>query len=73
MIDVKTQLEIFQIKWVNRLISGEDAAWKTIPRYYTERYGKDFVIFKMNIGHTRNLRQVVMPPFYQNMLKTWVN
>ena len=23
MIDVKTQLEIFQIKWVNRLISGE--------------------------------------------------
>ena len=73
MIDVKTQLEIFQIKWVNRLISGEDAAWKTIPRYYTERYGKDFVIFKMNIGHTRNLRQVVMPLFYQNMLETWVN
>ena len=27
----------------------------------------------MNIGHTRNLRQVVMPPFYQNMLETWVN
>ena len=71
MIDIKTQLETFQIKWINRLITGENATWKIIPRYYTDKYGMNLLLFKMNLGHTRNLRQVALPHFYLNMVETW--
>ena len=27
----------------------------------------------MNFGHTRNLRQVALPHFYQNVVETWVS
>ena len=40
MIDVRPQLEIFQIKWVQRLISSDGASWKSIPRFHLDKYGK---------------------------------
>ena len=63
MIDIKTQLEKFQIKWIHRLITGENATWKIIPRYYSDKYGINFLLFIMNFGHTRNLRKVALPHF----------
>lgn len=72
MVDVKQQLEIFRIKWVNRLITSENASWKIIPSFYFDKYGKEFLIFKMNIGNLRNLQSLDIPVFYQNILETWV-
>ncbi|MCU7801185.1 MAG: reverse transcriptase family protein, partial [gamma proteobacterium symbiont of Lucinoma myriamae] len=73
MVDIRTQLKTFQIKWVNRLIMNDNANWKIIPRYYFDKYGKDFIIFRMNIGHMRNLSDVNLPNFYKDTLETWVD
>lgn len=73
MIDVRSQLETFQIKWVQRLISPDDASRKSIPRFHFDKYGKNFCIFKMNLGQVRNLRSIALPIFYRNILETWVN
>ena len=56
MADVKTQLKTIQIKWVNRLISGDEMNWKVIPKYYFNKYGNDFLVFKMNFGGIKELK-----------------
>lgn len=47
MVDVKQQLEIFRIKWFNRLITSENASWKIIPSFYFDKYGKEFLKLSM--------------------------
>ena len=44
MIDVRSQLETFQIKWVQRLISSDDASWKSIPHFHYDKYGNFFFV-----------------------------
>lgn len=73
MVDIKTQLQTFQIKWINRLISHDDMNWKIISKTYFDKYGKIFTLFKMNFGCDRNLKCVRLPLFYKNLLKAWVN
>ena len=73
MADVKTQLKTIQIKWVNRLISGDEMNWKVIPKYYFNKYGNDFLVFNMNLGGIKELKDIKIPSFYKNILETWVN
>ena len=63
MPDIKSQLQTLQIKWINRLISEEDMSWKTIPTHYFDNYGKNFLLFKMNIGELKNLAEIKLPHF----------
>ena len=72
MVDVRCQLETVQIKWVNRLMTSEEATWKIISRFCIDKYGKDFSLFKMNLGQVQNLQTIALPTFYRNMLETWV-
>ena len=73
MVDIKTQLQTFQIKWVHRLVNGNDANWKTIPQFYFDKYGKHFSLFKMNFGSEKNLKNIKLPSFYKNLVSAWVN
>ena len=73
MADVKTQLKTIQIKWVNRLISGDEMKWKVIPKYYLNKYDNDVLVFKMNFGGIKELKDIKIPSFYKNILETWVN
>ena len=59
MVDLKTQLQTFQIKWVNRLISQDDMNWKIIPKFYFSKYGKNFALFNMNFGCVRNSKRKI--------------
>ena len=68
MIDIKTQLQTFQIKWVLRLISDNDTTWKIIPKFHFEKYGKNFALFKMNFGTGKNLKDIKLPNFYKNLI-----
>ena len=72
MPDIKSQFQTLQIKWVNRLISDDDMNWKIIPKHIFDRYGKNFLLFKMNIGNMKNL-EIKLPPFYRSLLETWIN
>ena len=73
MADVKTQLQTFQIKWVNRLISDDEMNWKVIPKFYFNKYGNNFLLFKMNFGSIKELKYIKLPSFYKNILETWIN
>ena len=73
MIDIKTHLKTFQIKWVLRLISDNDATWKIIPKFHFQKYGKNFTLFKMNFGTEKNLKDIKLPNFYKNLITAWVN
>ena len=73
MIDIKTQLQTFQIKWVLRLISDNDTTWKIIPKFHFQKYGKNFALFKMNFGTEKNLKDIKLPNFYKNLITAWVN
>ena len=73
MADVKTQLKTIKIKWVNRLISGDEMNWKVIPKYYFNKYGNYYLVFKMNFGGIKELKDIKIPSFYKNILETWVN
>ena len=73
MPDIKSQLQTLQIKWINRLISKEDMSWKIIPTYYFDKYGKNFLLFKMNTGVVKNLAEIKLPHFYRSLLETWLN
>ena len=55
IVDIEQQLDIFRIKLANRLITIENANWKIIPNFYFDKYGKEFLIFKMNLGDLCNL------------------
>ena len=57
MVDIKTQLQTFQIKWVHRLVNGNDANYKTIPQFCFDKYGKHFSLFKMNFGSEKNMKK----------------
>lgn len=72
MVDIKAQLKSFQINWVNRLINKENANWKSIPTLYFDKYGKDCLIFEMNIGELKNISEKKLPMFYRNILEAWI-
>ena len=72
MVDIKAQPKFFQINWVNRLLNKENANWNIIPKLYFDKYGKDFLIFKMNIGELKNISEIKLPMFYRNILEAWI-
>ena len=45
MVNIKTQLQTYRIKWVNRLILDNDMNWKIIPTFHFDKYGKHFALF----------------------------
>ena len=71
MVDIKTQLQTFKIQCVHRLVTGNDANWKTIPQFYFDKYGKHFPLFKMNFGSEK--KNIKLPSFYKNLVSEWVN
>ena len=44
MVDIKTQQQTFQIKWVHRLVNGNDANYKIIPQFYFDKINMENTI-----------------------------
>ena len=47
--DIEAHIDVLNINWVKRLCNGVDGNWKVIPRLCFNTFGKDFLLFKMNI------------------------
>jgi hypothetical protein len=59
--------------WVSRFVSGEMDNWKLIPYKYFRQFGKNWLIFSMNIEYKKikdYLRYI--PDFYKEILQTWI-
>ena len=77
MTDIDKYINAIQITWVKRLTNDDDkdSNWKIIPKFYFNRYGQNFFIFKMNATNINifpNIKENI-PEFYLNVLQAWLN
>jgi uncharacterized protein YcgL (UPF0745 family) len=43
------------VSWVKRLLSSKTSNWKVIPRKYLDKFGKNWLIFKMNMDNGKSI------------------
>ena len=73
LFDIETFFNAQKIKWVKALLEPNIATWKIIPQFYLENYGKQILIFSMNIENINNLNEIEkLPDFYRDLLKFWL-
>ena len=73
MIDIGSYFASLRASWVSRFVSGEMDNWKLIPHKYFRQFGKNWLIFSMNIEYKKikdYLRYI--PDFYKEILQTWI-
>ena len=73
MIDIGSYFASLRASWVSRFVSGEMDNWKLIPYKYFRQFGKNWLIFSMNIEYKKMkdyLRYI--PDFYKEILQTWI-
>ena len=76
MIDIDKFIEAIQIKWIKSLLQETEANWTLIPRFHYNNFGKNLIIFKMNVGQIKNLNKDLtknVPEFYIELLKIGSN
>jgi hypothetical protein len=43
------------VSWVKRLLSSETSNWKVILKKYLDKFGKNWLIFKMNMDNGKSI------------------
>ena len=75
MIDIKSHFATLKVKWVFRLLESTSENWALIPKLFFNRYGQNFLVFRMNLG-IQNLKHLPtiqeIPQFYLEILKCWL-
>ena len=57
------------------LLEEKEAKWTLIPRFHYEKFGKNYLLFQMNIDNIKHLNVELIkniPEFYTELLKTWI-
>jgi hypothetical protein len=49
MCDTTSFFKSIKLKFVKSLLNDEEANWKILPNYFLNVFGKDFLIFYMNL------------------------
>lgn len=71
MLDLTSHITTLQCSWVKNL-KTDNSLWTIIPKHYLNQYGKNLLIFSMNVKELKNLNNHVnIPTFYQDILKSW--
>ena len=73
MIDIGSYFVSLRASWVSRFVSGEMDNWKLIPYKYFRQFGKNWLIFSMNIEY-KKIKDYFryIPDFYKEILQTWI-
>ena len=73
MVDINTYFKSLKASWVKRLLSSETSNWKVLPRKYLDKFGKKWLIFKMNIDNGKSIENFNnIPEFYKEIINRWV-
>jgi hypothetical protein len=73
MVDINTYFKSLKVSWIKRLPSSETSNWKVIPRKYLDTFGKNWLIFKMNIDNGKLIENFNdIPVFYKEIINCWV-
>jgi len=56
------------------LLNRDSANWKVIPHFYFDQYGRDFLVFYMDIDVFKNLPKLKLkiPKFYDDLINIWI-
>jgi hypothetical protein len=64
MVDINTYFKSLKVSWVKRLLSSKTSNWKVIPRKYFDKFGKNWLIFKMNMDNGKSIENFNDIQFY---------
>ena len=67
MVNVKSMFKSLKIKWTQRYVSNNHAAWKNIFNVFIEPYGGK-LIFYCNVDPKQVKTWKHVPPFYKDVL-----
>ena len=76
MIDIDLYIKSIQTRWIIKLQENKCDNWTVIPRFYLNKFGKNLLLFKMNLNNVRDLDTATfgsMSEFYQQLVKTWIS
>ena len=74
MININHFMAAIKLKWLISFIHSRSSYnWQCIPSFYLNQYGKNLLIFNMNISTLKQLPMVKhkLPLFYQGLLQHW--
>ena len=75
MIHLESFIKAIKTKFIQSLLLNHDSAnWKVIPHFYFHQYGRDFLVFYMDIPVFKNLPKLKhkFPKFYEDLINIWV-
>ena len=75
MVDINSYFKSLKVSWVKRLLISKTLNWKVIPRKYFDKFGKNWLIFKMNIDNGKSIENFNdIPEFYKEIIqiKIWI-
>lgn len=73
MPDVESYFDSLKLSWILRINTDEKANWKVIPTFFFDKFGRNLLIFKMNIGDLKNVKDLEkIPPFYKELIRVWI-
>ena len=58
MVDIDSYFKSLNISWVSRLTNNSLANWKVIPMKYFNKFGKQWLVFNMNVDDIKNLSEI---------------
>lgn len=76
MIDIDLFIKSIHIRWITRLCENTNENWKTFPMFHFNKFGKNLLVFRMNLNSIKNLNTKTLktlPEFYQQLIKTWIS
>ena len=72
MIDIESYFASLGASQVSRFVRGEMDNWKLIPYKYSRQFGKNWLIFFMNIEYKMKDYLRYIPDFFKEILQTWI-
>jgi hypothetical protein len=57
MVDIDSYFKSLNISWVSRLTNNSLANWKVIPMKYFNKFGKQWLVFNINVDDIKNLSE----------------
>ena len=76
MIDIDTYIKSLHLKWILKLQNNNEDNWTILPHFYFDKFGKNLLIFKMNLKNFQSLDKNLLkstPDFYKELIKTWIS
>ena len=74
MIDLHTFSKSLKVKWIKNLRDSTLANWKVIPKLYLDQFGKNLLIFDMNIDSFKSLPKSILKlsTFHKELINIWI-